>query len=1229
MNCLDGTGIANLKQSLIEFTQDMPWYRECLPASWVKVKAAVLELARNGTKYINFDEFEKKAAEQGLDGDLFPVAVKFMHETGVIRYFGESSSSQETILSDSDQSYIKLRVGEIKRPISALGLQEELENFGITCSVNEVQSMIGCFGASERRDFMKALIFLIGKLVARANEGESERGSESNNIQHSVITSTIFISPAFMIDVMKGLIRHDRVSLHDYFQRRDDRPIIRRLNRLSVWGRLHIHLISFLWPSDEKSIEYWNSVKKVQEGLLWKDDVIRTKDDTERALALLEGFDLMVFNSKENEYLVPGLLKQSRNQISGDAFNTSETPFYLKYSYNTALPPGAFEALVVRIARFTSHIQFSPIAAVFYKLGHMGQLFCTSDASRSSLHSGTMYLTVRSSSKDLLKQVGTEVERMEFFFPGLIRCNFERELHDHYADNVTNSEATLASRIREFLRFVNLEKPNNKAQIREAAQVLILSDTKQSAEVLKRSLSNTKLGEIKLSVAVQLASHPVELQGNCRVVLVCMTPTVGGSKVSCAQLAEHEKSKRAIIPIIMPGYEILDFGRWWPDSMPELESHKLFVDLRTSDTGDNSSNISKSLVPQIVKYLEEWRTTPRRPDQLLSVSSLSRIQAQAAAKEDIIKCPSCALVAREADICNSFSRMECRKKWDAYVAKLNSCEAGESAEELSLIKCNDCSAEHRLSDLLSLSTLPAEVPCPICIENGSFAPGSFNVDDCRLLLNERDEHRIGTVTCPTCSGSSRIMDVVPPEVLGSYNWGIRLDNGKFSTQELVVSMLRELEFRTDLISWVDVAGGMGAGQDLFKEMLTGITHANVLLIFLSDAYINSPICQREFILASNLCKYMIPLLVPSHGDVQVDPSDGWTGNGAEDPHWWHHAVRVCKSNHDPDDCNRRINWSILGLYTPIKLFRVKEQNFSVLHEIQRRVLMRLNRSAKLNNNLIAAQNKLMSVLMWRQLALFVDDFQEYAFQEYADKTSSNEAQDIVNDLSKKDKDRIKAIFDLYDTDGSGSIDSKEIKAAMTGLGLKPSDEEILTFMADLDEDGSGTIDLEEFTNAMASKIRSDIELKDRLTTTYQKFTGSEDQSNKISFADLRRVADLFHVEHGSLLSDQEISHLIAVASPNGGGFVDLQTFFELMAFSGIEALSNVFVEKRLYAARGIKKPAKSASMIKSKSTNTVPPNKAPMLPATNSSRPANEMLVTGNDIGAGKVRKIGVCGVEM
>merc|ERR1719164_441664 len=74
------------------------------------------------------------------------------------------------------------------------------------------------------------------------------------------------------------------------------------------------------------------------------------------------------------------------------------------------------------------------------------------------------------------------------------------------------------------------------------------------------------------------------------------------------------------------------------------------------------------------------------------------------------------------------------------------------------------------------------------------------------------------------------------------------------------------------------------------------------------------------------------------------------------------------------------------------------------------------------------------------------------------------------ELTEEQKQEIREAFDLFDTDGSGTIDAKELKVAMRALGFEPKKEEIKKMIADIDKDGSGTIDFEEFLQMMTAKM---------------------------------------------------------------------------------------------------------------------------------------------------------------
>lgn len=65
-------------------------------------------------------------------------------------------------------------------------------------------------------------------------------------------------------------------------------------------------------------------------------------------------------------------------------------------------------------------------------------------------------------------------------------------------------------------------------------------------------------------------------------------------------------------------------------------------------------------------------------------------------------------------------------------------------------------------------------------------------------------------------------------------------------------------------------------------------------------------------------------------------------------------------------------------------------------------------------------------------------------------------------LTDQQKQEIKEAFDLFDTDGSGSIDENELRVAMKALGFEAKDEEVHKMIVDVDEDGNGGVEFDEF-----------------------------------------------------------------------------------------------------------------------------------------------------------------------
>ena len=75
---------------------------------------------------------------------------------------------------------------------------------------------------------------------------------------------------------------------------------------------------------------------------------------------------------------------------------------------------------------------------------------------------------------------------------------------------------------------------------------------------------------------------------------------------------------------------------------------------------------------------------------------------------------------------------------------------------------------------------------------------------------------------------------------------------------------------------------------------------------------------------------------------------------------------------------------------------------------------------------------------------------------------------IMADLPADLKAQLKEQFDAMDTDGSGSVDSKEMKAFAAKMGIEASDEDVAKEMAQLDVNKDGKITFDEVCRVVAS-----------------------------------------------------------------------------------------------------------------------------------------------------------------
>merc|ERR1711981_1081214 len=144
-----------------------------------------------------------------------------------------------------------------------------------------------------------------------------------------------------------------------------------------------------------------------------------------------------------------------------------------------------------------------------------------------------------------------------------------------------------------------------------------------------------------------------------------------------------------------------------------------------------------------------------------------------------------------------------------------------------------------------------------------------------------------------------------------------------------------------------------------------------------------------------------------------------------------------------------------------------------------------------------------------------------------------------NQLSEKQIAEMREAFDLFDSDGGGTIDINELTTAMTALGFEPKKGEIKKMVDDLDKDSDGTIDWDEFMILMGGKM-SEKDAKDDMIKAFKLF--DTEGTGRITFKNLEAVAK----ELNDNATKADLQGMIAEADTDGSGDITESEFLAVM-----------------------------------------------------------------------------------
>ena len=427
-SCLDGTGVTQLRHNLVKLAHSLPWWKESIPASYLELQNKIIE-RKTQRPWLSWPEYAQIASEcdSRLEGIRLEIATRFLHDNATLKFFGKHSSQERVtergvVCVDSSEFQLRFKsdfsgtdwgwrvvVWPAEKCSALLSFDEAalmagaivLESahpYANDCDETHTICIPGatalCVAFDERsRTEKRCDTVALVKMDGSGTWGEeSYSGTDYACWPHEAlacwlheaakILDCVSIDPAWMIDSLKGLIRHSREALLKFFgsesslEPAEKKTWLRRVQRLAIYGILHAELVTFLWPKGRTalSVTYWEWADSQQDGGLWPRPLASSADDYSKVLSLLSGCGIL-HKVDEHEFLAPALLANTqRDRLDARAYTQSHGLVHATVMV-PIVPDGFFTKLLIKLRPCYSHMDFTVFAAALYGRGHKAQLF--------------------------------------------------------------------------------------------------------------------------------------------------------------------------------------------------------------------------------------------------------------------------------------------------------------------------------------------------------------------------------------------------------------------------------------------------------------------------------------------------------------------------------------------------------------------------------------------------------------------------------------------------------------------------------------------------------------------------------------------------------------------------------------------------------------------------------------------------------------------------------------
>ena len=152
-------------------------------------------------------------------------------------------------------------------------------------------------------------------------------------------------------------------------------------------------------------------------------------------------------------------------------------------------------------------------------------------------------------------------------------------------------------------------------------------------------------------------------------------------------------------------------------------------------------------------------------------------------------------------------------------------------------------------------------------------------------------------------------------------------------------------------------------------------------------------------------------------------------------------------------------------------------------------------------------------------------------------------------ISEEQLIEVKEAFSVFDSEQTGGLDARELKAAISALNIKITKDEIRQIYQEFGKDIRDKITQDEFIEIAVPRL-PDRHTKEYIQKIFQYF--DLENTGKITIRHLKKIAQ----EIGENLTDEELKEIMEEADRDEDGYIGFDDFYRIMKKRGDDPLED-------------------------------------------------------------------------